>query len=50
LSYEDDPVQYAVGMVKTGESAGYIGLDSTGTEKISFTNLELAIVPVISPI
>lgn len=50
LSYEDDPVQYAVGFIKTDESAAYIGTDSTGAEKISFTNLEVAIGPVVSPL
>ena len=50
LSYEDDPVQYAVGFIKTDDSAAYIGTDSTGAEKISFTNLEVAIGPIGSPI
>lgn len=47
LSYEDDPVQYGVGLIKTSESEGFIGTDSTGAEKVSFTNLEIVIAPVV---
>lgn len=49
VSYEKDPVPYGVGLIKTDESTGYIGKDSTGAETVSFANLNLAIVPLVAP-
>jgi cyanophycinase len=49
LSYEEDPVRYGVGLIKTDESAGYVGTDSTGAETVSFSNLGVSIVPLALP-
>ncbi|PSB18290.1 hypothetical protein C7B76_08550 [filamentous cyanobacterium CCP2] len=46
FSFESEPVQYGVTLTKTDHSKGFSGLDSLGTERSSFANLEMSIAPV----